>query len=291
MNVSFLCFSNSLKSLNQLNNDNDNDEQSIQSTTKDFTLYFVDVKIDNIHNNNNEDDGSNNAYFQTRRFSDFVALNDALRRYFPTDKVPRLPPKTFLGSNTSEEFVRKRAFQLYEWSLQVLQRFFQFKLVQLFFHLDFTKNLKTMNDFQKHDDEVDDVDNNDNEEEKKNINILKSIELVEKIDEKFASLEEVFETRQQFLMEYYNYFDQIKFEKKEFKSKILKNENLIQMMLSERNLFSKIVGNIILCFLKNSNIFNFFFSLFKGSQKYHFLARTKVQSIAVEVEDKDLFPL
>lgn len=69
-----------------------------------------------------------------RRFSDFVALRDALRANFPSSAVAPLPPKTFLGSVT-DAVVAERALALHRWARDIAAQFFSHALVQAFFAL------------------------------------------------------------------------------------------------------------------------------------------------------------
>jgi hypothetical protein len=67
-----------------------------------------------------------------RRFSDFVALRDALRANFPSSAIAPLPAKTFLGSVT-DAIVAERAAALDRWSRDIAKQFFSHALVQAFF--------------------------------------------------------------------------------------------------------------------------------------------------------------
>jgi hypothetical protein len=62
--------------------------------------------------------------FLLRRFSDFVALRDALRANFPSSAIAPLPAKTFLGSAT-DAVVAERAIALHPWARDIALQFFQ----------------------------------------------------------------------------------------------------------------------------------------------------------------------
>ncbi|OQR70545.1 serine/threonine-protein kinase Sgk3-like [Tropilaelaps mercedesae] len=48
------------------------------------------------------------TWYVHRRFQDFMALSDTLKKFYPKELIPKLPSKT-LFSNRSEEFVSKRS--------------------------------------------------------------------------------------------------------------------------------------------------------------------------------------
>ena len=51
-----------------------------------------------------------NSWTILRRYSDFCYLDDALNKRLETDKslLPPMPPKKYLGSSTSENFIKER---------------------------------------------------------------------------------------------------------------------------------------------------------------------------------------
>jgi hypothetical protein len=251
----------------------------IDKSKKDYSIFILPIEVHNNnidnnnnnnidndnesnHNNNNNNNNNNNddllnlnsfsKFIVARRFKEFSQLNDALRRYFPCERVPRFPSKTFVGGNQSAGFLRSREAELHTWSKQVIERFYNFKLVQLFFHLDCDGQQQK----REYDDSTTELLST----------TTNAVEALLDVDEKFASLREVFDARQTFLRYYYEKIVVVN----RFPTASLDDDNVCALLTAERVLLEKIIG----------------------TQQLHFLARTAIKPIdASKQPDSELFGL